>query len=495
MSRPRDDRTVRVLEQLVDGGRDRAELAMTHFVGRRVLVVASARVMAMPNGKNAVRVAVNMLERFVGAVAVMEAWDDTLVSRFDAVLSVGQYCQSENERAVSVTFDAWRCAIARGCKGTALPDARSSEIAFGALAAVCFGVAEVFKTILAGFVELEELLLFRKRFTHAWAYSAWRQDRVDMPNEWDEAEPQTIASVHVDDVLQVGAGAVGNGAAYAFSATLPVQGSLTVLDVKLVDETNLNRCLCFRAEHVTLRKVDVLHAELSRPGLRVLGLHERYGEALGAVARVLLSTVDNNEVRHQMQETVPRYIIEGSTGGTGGTQVCVSVHTAVDGKSCLVCRHPERERGLPKPRELTSNEIAEITAKAREERRDECGAIADLRATFSVQDGPCEASAPFVSVLAGVLAAAEVVKVQLSAQAFPDVPVLSNMMELDLVRDYSRHVHLSFLYPPLKDCGLCQDRRQLVNSIYIRKYMRDLSASRRKGATAPTATPPPDPPS
>jgi hypothetical protein len=47
---------------------------------------------------------------------------------------------------------------------------------------------------------------------------------------------------------------------------------------------------------------------------------------------------------------------------------------------------------------------------------------------------------PFVSNLACVLAAAEVVKLLLRAGGVADVPVLDNVLEVDPARDYSRHV-------------------------------------------------------
>lgn len=510
MSTQRNDRTVRALERLV--GRERAGRAMTHLAERKVAVVAGTVIGATPNGTAAVRVAMNMLRRFVGRVdlVTVEALDAAVASHSDVLLAIGIRptpgdAQPSGERVICVAFDAWRCALQRGWLAHDLPASRSSEIPFGALVAACFGTAEVFKTLLASFLDPVEAATFRRRFTRRWAYSAWRQERVPFESEWggNSGGPAELLTVRLDGVLQIGAGAVGNAAAYALAVTVAVEGTLPVLDVKEVDEKNLNRCLCFEERHVGARKVDVLE-ELSRPGLVVHGYHEPYSELRGRKARVLLSTVDNNEVRHQMQETLPAYLVQGSTSET---RIAVSVHTAVDGRSCLVCRHPDRARGAERVRPLSVEETARITAlapevvatgkvngsmaitdgliaqvrarapemgamlvAAREDGRDLCGALGDLRVRFGTREGPREASVPFVSVLAGVLCAAEVVKLQLKEADYGAVPILGNVVELDLARDYARHKTVSFREPAVSDCALCQDRASEVHELYRRRH-------------------------
>ena len=83
--------------------------------------------------------------------------------------------------------------------------------------------------------------------------------------------------------------------------------------------------------------------------------------------------------------------------------------------------------------------------------------------------GPLEASVPFVSNLAGVLAAAEVVKLLLRDDGAQDVPVLDNVLEIDLARNYSRHARLRFVEPPRSDCALCQTRAEVVADVYERR--------------------------
>jgi hypothetical protein len=82
--------------------------------------------------------------------------------------------------------------------------------------------------------------------------------------------------------------------------------------------------------------------------------------------------------------------------------------------------------------------------------------------------GPREASIPFVSNLAGVLAAAEVIKLLLRAAGVLHVSVLDNVLEIDLARNYGRHERLAFLEPPRSDCALCQERADVVAHVYDR---------------------------
>lgn len=554
-SSERDDRTLRTLTHVLGSGD--AALALTHFVQSRVEVAITATTLAMPNGWTAVKLALNMLSRFIGAVElrVVGEMDSTLeervaallqsLSRIDtragrrvarcteagtvpcaAVLAIGEgvvapchemtvkpVTKGESEGAavvIALGFDAWACHLSRnvGLRGLAVT---ASSVPLGGMAGACFAVAEIFKTLVASAVDPAARATFERRFTQDWRYSVWTQDRATAESSvavHAAPAPDVLPALRLERVLQVGAGAVGNATAFAFAEAVELTGVLPVLDVKVVDEKNLNRCLYFREHDVRDRKVDVLAREATRAGLQLRGIHEPYVDEHGRGALILLSTVDNNEVRHQMQETLPAYIVEGSTGDT---KIAVSVHTAVDDRTCLICKHPERLQGVERRRSLSVEEAVAITglsaaiittgmaegsmeitddvvaivrakappmadrlSSARDQGMDLCGALGDLRATFGVQDGPQEASIPFVSALAGILAAAEVIKLHLRRDGIQGVPVLDNMIQMDLSRDYSRHAHVSEAYPATANCVFCQERREDVRSLYSAKHDRRL---------------------
>jgi hypothetical protein len=530
----RDDRTLRTIRHLV--GVERAELALTHFASARVVVVASASTLASPNGWTATRLTMNMLSRFVGTTTLRTVGrlDPALIEQIDreitylraidtregrqvfrvsestpdvgaaAVLLIGAVpvvaADVPAHSLISLGFDAWTCTLRRGGNIVRELPASRSEVPFGGLAAACFGVAEVFKTLIADAVDRDAALSFRKRFTTEWSYDVWQQERIHTQALGGPAGLDPLPQVSFGDVLQVGAGAVGNATAFTFAAVGTAAGLVPVLDVKVVDEKNLNRCLFFREPDVGNSKVEVLEREASRPGFTVQGIAERYTDTHGRDAFIILSTVDNNEARHSMQETLPPYVVQGSTGDT---TIAVSAHTATNGLSCLVCRHPDRSLGSESRRPLTVSEAAAMTGlpetviatgmidgamvitdaligrvrqhhpgmaqmlvTAREEGRDLCGALGDLRAQFGLSQGPREASVPFVSALGGVLAAAEVVKLLLKRSGVPNVPVLENVVELDLARDYARHATVAFREPATENCALCQERADDIRAVH-----------------------------
>jgi molybdopterin/thiamine biosynthesis adenylyltransferase len=545
----RDDRTLRTLATLV--GAARAELAFTHFMQARVLLSVSPRALMAPNGRLAFAVSANMLTRFVGAldcwVPVTDVPDGAeFADRLNADLRAMDTRPEKSVRVVDdramptsyvyaawlhigsddgpvanltpvrISCDAWRCWLK---SGGPIGEVVSSSTPFGALMAACFGVAEVFKMILVNAApDTSARTAFERRLVPELCYSAWTADWVDEASSEvaDSTAPNCRAApeiaqllppgavLDVDGVLQVGAGAVGNASVLALAA-LPrvVCGIVDVADPKGVDTKNLNRCLLFREEHVGCLKVDVI-VEQARSGPVTVR-----GDAAEARANqlenawLLLSTVDNNAVRHAMQEAVPAWLVQGSTNGT---QVCISVHNGFGTASCLVCRHPDPEQGTARRRALTVaetaarlgvpaativeseyqgnrdvstaflNAVAAADPEAlgffeaeRAAGADLCGALGRFRQQFGFTKGPDEPTVPFASAFAGFQAAAETVKLAMVRAGVPSVPVLRNVLQLDLARYYTR-APLSFHEPPRADCQLCQFRGDEVRTLYARKW-------------------------
>jgi molybdopterin/thiamine biosynthesis adenylyltransferase len=403
---------------------------------------------------------------------------------------------------VAVSFDAWGfCLRASGF----VPAVAPARIVFGALAGACFGVAEVFKRLLVRVAPDDKVRSrFESRIVRGFSYSTWLADRVE-PVVGDASLAAGDETVDIAGLLQVGAGAVGNASLYSLSRSAAVSGDPLLLDEKLVDRKNLNRCLYFLEDDVGLAKAIVLGDRATRSGLSVAGRKEPFAPSLGSDRALLLSTVDNNAARHLMQEALPRFLVQGSTSGTS---VAVSVHTAVDGKSCLVCRHPDPTVGVPRTRALTVAETvsrlgienrvvtsgqfegsqvitdqligrvratngmaAAFLEEARAVGKDLCGALGEFRQQYGVAEAPEEPSVPFVSAFAGVQAAAEVVKLGLRDRGV-DAPVLGNVLEIDLARDYARHSRLSFVQARLSDCPLCVQREDQVRLLYRKRWGR-----------------------
>ena len=539
-SSDRDDRTILTLANLL--GAESANLALTHFVGSRVCVVISAELLLAPNGWTATKLAMNMLTRFVGDVelrvvgalgAEMSEQLTRQIERYkqidtrpghslrwtagtatlnaSAVLCIGSEVAAlvldllragsdQATRLIALGFTGWGCHVTHlPCDD--LPHVERSGVVFGACAGVCFATAEIFKALLLSCVETERMQLFERRLTKNWHYDVWVQEQTSADASSNGLD--SLPTLYLQHVVQIGAGAVGNASAFTLVETPSIAGILPVIDFKKVDSKNLNRCLYFSEENIASDKTAVLESA-SRPGFEIHGINEPYSPQRGENAQILLSTVDNNAVRHQMQESLPKYIVEGSTGET---RLNVSLHTAIDSRTCLICKHPDRSLGLTRTIPLTiddamlrtglpesvlrtgiadgsteisdaiienvskhSAELAAFLVKARDGGQDLCGALGDLRNLFGLKEGPREASIPFVSTLAGVLAAAEVVKLAMRETGVPDVPILDNTVEFDLARDYSRRANASGSFPAHKDCKFCIARFDEVREIYASKH-------------------------
>lgn len=532
----RDDRTVRTLAQVL-GSSERGELAFTHFMAARVLVSVSAAALTAPNGWLAFATAANMITRFVGRVDLevvglthqeSERWIDRVNVLVEDLRSidtrpekvVSQLIPGTDREAysvhlhvadgpvnfapgaygLSITCSAWECSLLAGAPaGRVVP----SHTPFGGLAAACFGVAEVFKAVLVRSADEEERPRLQRRLVRSVSYSTWTAAWTDFLSDEDVAWSADL-SLNLSQLVQVGAGAVGNATALAFAAWSAFSGVPRLLDTKVVDTLNLNRCMLFRERHVGLPKVTVVAQETERAEFSWRATEQLFDARREEASWLILSTVDNNEVRHQMQEALPAWLVQGSTNGT---QVAVSVHSAVDDRSCLVCRHPDPATGTVKHRALTVEEtsarlgvIAEVIESGfykgsmaitpeflavvrasdpalatffEEEAalgRDLCGAVGNFRLRFGIASGPDEPSVPFASTFAGVQAAAEVAKLALARLGVSDVPILDNVLQLDLVMNYTRESRPAFREPPRGDCQLCRQREEQVKAIYQRRY-------------------------
>jgi ThiF family len=535
--RRRDDRTERVIQGLV--GDRLAPLAHSHFRNATVRVSATPATLSMPNGYLAFATAANMITRFVWSLELVvpkatgdvEAALEHLLTELRSIdsregkriacvhtgslgenpaivqLHLGEGSPDlggEAHEVIWVSFDSWGLSLSRGRQsGTTI----GSVIPFGGLAAACFGVAEVFKSILVQAAEGEALgSTFRGRLVKEYEFSTWYAEGARGAEQYLRATqpPPALPALSVGGLLQVGAGAVGNGSVLAFSALEGLVGVLPLFDSKTVDVKNLNRCLYFREADVGCPKVEVVSARASRRDLRIDGRNELFRPGMGGGAWLYVSTVDNNDVRHVMQEALPKYVVQGATSSTN---VAVSVHTGVDGASCLICRHPERAHGLIRQVPLSIDEAAtrigmpaevvlssqfhgsgeisrefiarvkaadpdaaEFFEGALATGHDLCGAIGDFRTRYGFTIGPEEPSVPFASVFGGVQAAAEAVKLLLREAGAKDVPVLDNVLEIDFAFDYTRYPRLAFREPARGDCAFCRDRSALAADVYNRKW-------------------------
>lgn len=157
----------------------------------------------------------------------------------------------------------------------------------------------------------------------------------------DDAVP--TSDVDLGKVLVAGIGAVGNAALWCLTRQARLTGELLLLDPEPVDLSNLQRYVLASDRDVGLSKTDLAARELTGSGLRPTILHGRLGETVldEDIDRILV-TVDNVEGRRIAQSLLPRLVVNGWTSDDG---LGASWHDFALGRACLACvYHPDAPR-------------------------------------------------------------------------------------------------------------------------------------------------------
>jgi Prokaryotic E2 family C/ThiF family len=215
-------------------------------------------------------------------------------------------------------------AINVGCsEWTALVSTRKpqpvgeSHNPFGAGAAACIAAANLFRwTFVDPIPDVLDLDL---------QMSTWRLA---------SHKPKSIPSAILDLTL-VGAGAIGNSAAWAL-ARLPTSGSVRLIDPEAVELSNLQRYILALREDIDQPKIVVASRYFTGP-MRAEPRQSSWAEfvaSTGVVPDRVLVAVDSSEDRRAIQASLPRWIANAWTqpGDLG-----VSVHEFLGQGACLRC--------------------------------------------------------------------------------------------------------------------------------------------------------------
>ena len=236
---------------------------------------------------------------------------------------------------------------------------------FGAGFAACLGTANLFRLLFVP--DGAELL----------------DHDVDFPTDassFPDLEPAVLAEA----MVLVGAGAIGNGAAWALSR-VPLTGDLHVVDSQAVELSNLQRyILCTRSDECAA-KVKVIERAFKKKGLRPILYHGAWGSFLethGYKWERVLVALDSARDRRAVQGSLPRWIANAwtQTGDLG-----VSTHSFLGEDACLACLYlPRQEQksedqifaeGLRIPQFRT--QVRALLGSGLGVDRGLCGAIAD----------------------------------------------------------------------------------------------------------------------
>ncbi len=265
-----------------------------------------------------------------------------------------------------------------------LVESRDDGNPIGPLAAAALGAGEVFKLLFRR--RLSDLPFTRRLVPHHGVFSLYSY-------HFDRLSP-ALPPVPIDAIL-VGAGGVGAGilAAFAHMRHL-ISGRLAVIDADRLDWTNLNRVTyaTVAGARTHALKVDVATAYMAGrvPALTIEPVPSEYKQFARRVpARrdrhypLVLTALDDDDVRWQVQRDLPRTLIDAATGVAANCRV----ERVLFGRNgCLGCSRPPGQTG----------------ARARPDGN--CDAPPD----------PHAPSISFLSGFAGTLAAAEAIKVMIA---------------------------------------------------------------------------------
>jgi molybdopterin/thiamine biosynthesis adenylyltransferase len=501
---------------------EEADKVIRKLCGQRVLLTGDPRRLRTATGHLMLRVAANLISRFCPAVDVclvgslannavdirelilsidrsaeIHLVPDAQPDDYAAVLSVGRPPQVA-DNLVAIDAAGWLAVVSNSGTPSCVTDLDGGN-PFGAMAAAALGAAEVFKLLVKP--RPERAAFFGDTTFSTFAYSVGSR----------EPGPELRGRVILPPSLLAGVGGVGNAFLMALREVPGLQGELVVVDRELLgDPSNLNRYALTRDDDVRakdpLAKTALATRLFAGTSVSIRELHRDVREIASEIERgtigrpeVILSALDNHPSRHELQDLGPDLLLEGATGGT---VLQVSRCDSRQDRACLRCLHPLEQcptrsyeericelSGLPlawiaaAAQDPSLPLSAEVVAEAPQHKRESlvahigkeaCRVIAEIEGVFTLAKDP---SVSFVSMMSGVLMAAEYVKHLTRAES-----VLKTFFYADLMfrLDTSRLLAVK----KRANCD-CVRRRDV-----IARYRDALTASQGQPAQAPTTCAP-----
>ena len=356
-------------------------------------------------------------------VTVRESTDEAI----DIELVIGASPRSQTcGKRWYLHAEGWRWYVGEApCSSGNLPS--SNPVALGPHLAACFAAGEVFK-------QLRGLKERRGKFIESFFGSAWSGDTAA---SWDELEDgPPLEALVLPHIYVVGGGAVAQACLFALGAS-GLQGSLTVIDDDTLDISNNNRYVLSMASDHEDVKVRIAERYLERTKIVCIPVEAKWDAFVrepkiewsrsdllaNERARrypIVLSDVDKNRPRHEIQNVLPRLIVGGSTDGMTARAQIVDWSSET---ACLKCFNPledtvaiahakieEARQGDDTMRATICRDLGiSVEELKRVMGATGCGELmpADVE-RFGA--GPRQMSVGFVSVAAGVLQATQLLR-------------------------------------------------------------------------------------
>jgi hypothetical protein len=382
------------------------------------------------------------------------------VTRSKIAIRVGPGPTPEADFSLAASADGWCGYVGQ------LPAEIIGESAnpIGAYVAASLCAGEVFKFVRA-----------MRETSGTYARRLWLDAyRLQVSEEY-RTTPELPPGFSLQPTVIAGVGAVTNGFLHTLYPLDGLRGEMTLIDndPQGITDTNLGRYVLFGMPHVSTfhLKASTAAAMFAGSGITMHPVdrswQDWYVENPDDPRGIVISAVDKNVSRHAIQDTLPRLILGAATNGM---RAQVNLYDVLGGSPCLRCRNPVEERvaddviikrliELPKEERDAAAGRAGISPGALEEfladPRANCGKVSGttLQKFAGVADEPTW-SVGFVSLIAGVLSAAEYLKI--SAEGLrPALTARRNTFRFQFWRPADARTNAVVEAPPEALC-LCQ---------------------------------------
>jgi hypothetical protein len=362
----------------------------------------------------------------------------------------------------------------------------------GAYSAAAFGVAEVWKQLLAPNAQLFPDTPIRP-LRGSCCFSAY-----DYRHDSSGPNPDLPPLVALSRLTVIGLGAGGTAAMYTLASLPDIRGEVTFVEPDEATLTNLNRLVAADTADASgsRPKVEIVTALFQQCcQMKVHPLQAAFDDVRDSLDRRdferVLAAVHSRAARHSIQAETPGIIWDGAATSTGE----FFVWRVLFGQTqCLACRlapeerDPERQKARQLERLLGQPEVVWLR-KIRDNDPFTAGEVVELEERLQVLDSDArpphvgqrfgdwdaeqcgrlhlpdpddEIPVPFAPVLAGVLLAGEVIKEEL----FPEAVLAGSYWNALLGQFMMRNFPHS---PPRRpDCPICS--QQAFHDQYARRW-------------------------
>lgn len=227
-------------------------------------------------------------------------------------------------KLIFVGSDNWLAKVS-----SSLPQSFSNSLnPFGAGVSGCIGLARAFKHVFNLSSQAEPDALF---------------STFDFSNSG--GKDFSVSDTYLNDVVLVGAGAIGNGCIWALSQMHDLNGSIAIVDHEAVALSNLQRYILCTESDLGKSKSALMSSFLNQDELTVTPFNGSYREYLRFRGnwdiKVLAAAVDNQRDRILMQSTLPEICLNAYTEPN---ILGVSRHLDFEREACLACGYIPDEK-------------------------------------------------------------------------------------------------------------------------------------------------------